>query len=594
MSGSELSRLMSEVTAQPPVDIDFAAVEGQVRRRRRRLQGAASSAVAIVVAIAIAVPASLSGGGSTTADRTPTEKTPTQLPTTDPVTADSSSWPSTEKYGLSWRTPPGWHVLDVKPVLHSEPGGGPNTLALLSTMSLPSTCADPDKVGSCLLRLPDDGVFAQVTSRGGLGGPSGSADSGTVTAASDECSAMGAARSFTSLRAFGSQPYTVEIQVTACLGRTVPGSAAGLLRGVVASLLDSEAVTIDASWHETGAGRLDWTMPPGWSAGEVAGVATVVIDTSCPMAHAADTAWSCAPAIPRLRPEQGFVWVSALGPHGSPLVKTKYDGGQPATGACAAAGGGTTTIEQRDLGPGDAGEVLVLSGCLGPSLAGRSTTEIGLVLDRISDTTYADPHQLCASIPGTPVSSELATVAQLRALTWGDAHPAAAIFPSAKPTDQAAWCWIRDSASQQYDVWAARAGDAPVKVVSLTTAAYRGSYTPSGAPYSPPVASLAPGGRPGEGTDADSLCAGVLGSHVSAWPDTVRGIRGEVWGTSTTPPLAAAFPGASDIDTAAWCWQDDNGTYKDWAVHVGDKPVLAATTTNVPQGSVPAGPPLFP
>jgi hypothetical protein len=594
VSGTELSRLMAEVTAQPPIDVDFAAVQGQVRRRRRRLQGAASATIAIVVAVAIAVQASLSGGGSTTAEKKPGEQTPGELPTSATAAVDSSSWATTNKYGLSWRTPPGWHVLDVKPVLHSEPAGVPNALALLSPTSLPSTCADPDKVSSCLLRLPDDGVFAQVISGGGYGRSADSSDSGTVTAASDQCHAMGAARSFTSLRAFGSQPYTVEVQVTACLGKSAAGTAPSLLRAVVASLADSEAVTVDASWHEAGAGRLRWTMPPGWIVGEAAGAATVVIDTGCPTAHSGDSAWSCTPAIPQLRPDQGFVWVSALAPHGSPLVKTKYNGGQPAAGACAAAGGRYDTIDQRDLGPNDAGEVLVLSGCLGPSLANRSATEIRLVLDRIRDTTYADPHQLCSSIPGTAVSSELATVAQIRGLKWGDAHPAAALFPRAKATDQAAWCWIRDPATQEYDVWAARAGDAPVKVVSLTTAMYRGNYTPSGAPYSPPVASLAPGTQAGQGTSADSLCAAVLGSHVSAWPDTVGGIRQASWGTSSTPPLAAAFPGASDIDTAAWCWQDDNGTYKDWAVHTGDKPFLAVTTTNVPQGSVPAGPPLFP
>jgi hypothetical protein len=599
VSGTELSRVMAEVTAQPPVDVDFAAVMRTVRRRRVQRQGVAAFAAALVAAVAIVVPVALSGSG-TSAEKGPAvagTPTPVSTPTSARASAPpaDSSWRKTSRNGLSWRTPPGWRVLNVKPVTHSEPAGAANSLAVLSTFPVGSKCSVPD-VSRCLLKLPDDGVFARVIAGGGYGQVVGQ-DSGTLTAAKDECKAMGAARSFTSMRTFGTAPYTIDVQVSGCLGEDALNTGPTLLRALVASLADPNAVTVDASWHQVSAGRLQLLVAPDWRTDQEAESAQMVLDTSCPRTHTALDGWTCAPPIPDLHPTQGFVWISALAPTGSPLAKSKYYGSQPATGACAAAGGAEEYLDQRDLGPKDAGESLVISGCLGGGVSQRSYQEITLSLNRITDTRYADPQTLCASVPGTTISTELATIGEIRALTWDGSQPAASVFPDAAVGDQAAWCWVRDDTTAQYDVWAAHQGDPAVKLVSLTTAAYGAGFTPSGAPYSPPPASLAPVGHAGAGTDADALCTSILGSHVSAWPDTVGDIRHTTWappnGTGK-PPLAGAFPGVGGLDAVAWCWQDHDGTYTDYVVHAGDKPVVAAITKNVPAGSVPAGPPLFP
>ncbi|MDX6227883.1 MAG: hypothetical protein QOI76_1273 [Frankiales bacterium] len=596
MSSTELSRLMTEVTAQPPVDVDFAAVARRVQLRRRR-QGASISVLAVVVAVLIAVPATMSGAGSA-----PSAKGPKQLPTTTPDAGPviDSSWEHASWNNISWRMPTGWLSTEQQQMnMRKSPMGGPGYGPVISTMKV-KTCSSPScGLSSILVHLPVDGVAGQLIVIGGYGGASLPAeDTGTVGSPDQTCQGWGGAATFTSVRHFGTAPYTHAISFSACLGSGQVATAPGQLRALVASEVDASAVTVDATWQTVTAGPLTWQMPSDWGTDRVDGKAAVVIDTSCLRSLTDQLAdFSCTPDLPHIPVTGAYLWVSALAAPSSPLAKAKYLGGMPATGACKAAGGQYMEYyDQLHLGPQSGGKILTLAGCVGKDVPSSTGTEISLMLKRVKDANYADPTALCASVPGTVVSAELETVGDIRVFKWGSEKPAIDAFPRSSAADQAAWCWTRDDATQQYVVWAAHQGDPAQRVVSLTTSAYGAGYTPSGAPYSPPPASLAAASAVHHDPGADALCGSRLPGFVSGWLTTVGAIREATWGPARagSAPLAQAFPGAAAGDMAAWCWTGRAGSYTDYAVHAGDAPVEAVSIRGVPAGVVPGGPPLFP
>ena len=306
-----------------------------------------------------------------------------------------------------------------------------------------------------------------------------------------------------------------------------------------------------------------------------------------------NTPAGCEPAIRQVADDGGVVWPAVRsGSSFSGLPSKQSDAEQT---ACQEAGGQyTNTPNFRHLGPKESGEQLALQACFGPAANQRGYELLTLVLASAVDSRYGDPAALCSKVPGTVASAELTSVGDIRGLQWGDTRPAAGVFGKASADDIAAWCWVRDDASRQFVVWGTHDGDAPQQLVTLTTAMYGSGANPSGAPMSPPPASLAPVGGINH-TEADALCAAAVPDYVSSWPTTIDQLRKTTWGTDhTRAPLAHVFPSASGIDPAAWCWTDNGTVWTDYVVHSGDAPVQATVVSNVPDGLVPAGPPLFP
>jgi hypothetical protein len=608
VSGTELGRLMQEVTERPPVDVDFRTVARLAARRRTRLVATVSGA-AVVVATAIIVPLALAGHSSGDAQPSPPGR-----PASSPQVAVGAGWTTSAVDAVTWGTPPGWHVLRVKPVTHSTPAGASSTLARLSTVPLSTTCENPDS--PCLLRLPSNQVLASIVVGGGSGIPSSSAlDTGTLTKPDDECAALGGARSFTSERDLGSAPYTIHVQVLACLGKDAPAAAATQLRAVVASVTDSDAVTVDSSWKQITLGQLGLQLPPGWSVGTAQTADTILFNTSCLTNRQTATTWACTPRLSAFRADQGVVWVSAIAPPDSVESKVKYQGSMPATGSCAAAGGKYDYIDgQRHLGPQASGELITVSACMGSAVPNGAYQEITLMLNTMVDAQYPSAAQLCTAVPGA-VSSALATVGDMRLLKWGTARPAMDIFPKAAAGDDSAWCWVRDDADKVFNVWAVHAGDAPVKVVDVGLPWFSwGTFAPSVAPVSLVASSfytLGPSPTPAAaaaatptltpaaasgvavGTTAAELCRSALGTYATADLTTVGDVRTATWGPGAG--IAGAFPGAAASDPAAWCWQLHGGEAGVYAAHTGDPAVLAITISGAYKpGQVPSGPPNVP
>ena len=161
MSGTELGRLMSEVTEQPPVDVDFAAVAHKVRRHRARVRGTAVAGCVVAVAVIVAVPFAVGGERADKAARpsptaTPATPTPTAVHPNAWIAqaATASSIGSSLRHGSS-STP----VLGNHGRLFNSNIQGP----YLSTEPARRGCSPTSDGFECnpiqvLKRLPNDGV----------------------------------------------------------------------------------------------------------------------------------------------------------------------------------------------------------------------------------------------------------------------------------------------------------------------------------------------------------------------------------------------------------------------------------------------------
>ena len=237
MSGRELSRLMAQVTAQPPVDVDFAAIQQRVQRRRQRRRTTAVVATVIAV-VAIAVPAALSSG----------KDSPTSSPSARPsaVSASAStalvdpSWVAGSWEGFSWQQPARWKLVDAGVGDHSRPFSAPIEGPFLTTEKLGHGCAPTSDGFQCgralvLQHLPADGVVVELIGRFSEPGSVPANDTGTVTAPDQVCAGWGGTAGFTASRSFTSPGGPTVLQLLGCLGAAVPASAATDLRRVLAS-----------------------------------------------------------------------------------------------------------------------------------------------------------------------------------------------------------------------------------------------------------------------------------------------------------------------------------------------------------------------
>jgi hypothetical protein len=110
----------------------------------------------------------------------------------------------------------------------------------------------------------------------------------------------------------------------------------------------------------------------------------------------------------------------------------------------------------------------------------------GTGLPSTDHSTPADAFALCRqAFPGREVvSGTWTTVRDLRRYGYGGPvarHPLADAFPSAAPSDQAAWCWTKD-APDSYTAWGARAPDDIRRALTVSGPTNR---TPSGPPIVP-------------------------------------------------------------------------------------------------------------
>ena len=619
MSGTELSRLLAEVTAHPPVDVDFAAVQAEVSRRHRR-RGTIGVVGVTLAVLLIAVPTSLSLGSSSP-DKTTAVPRPTGTPTSALVI--DPSWQHASWNDISWRMPAGWLSTDALAKLNLQRGplGGPAYGPVISTVKVRTACStlNCNGIADVIDRLPADGIVGELVVSGGFGGASLPVeDAGTVGTPDDICKRWGGVATFTSVRLFGTAPYTQAVSFSACLGSAQVSTAPAKLSALVASEVDAGAVTVDASWRQVRTGRLTMSIPPDWSFDGQRDRSTpdlVQLDGLCDPGAGLGTSVGCGIASNLHVGSKGmYAWISELAPPSDPASRAPYGGSKAAYADCTSAGGSYPQNIQRHLGPQDGGELLTLNSCYGKDSPGTTGIELSLVLNSIVDTGYPDPARLCQSVPLTVESSALETVGDIRVLKFGTARPATDVFPKAPASDFAAWCWVRDDAHQRFEVYAAHAGDAAVQVVNVGAPTYWGTRPPpSVAPQSlidsaiyhqtttpPPLGNktttpTASGVARGAG--ASALCQSALGDYVSAELTTVAQIRIATWG----PQLANhkgnlwdAFPGASASDEAAWCWRGQNHSFSAFAVHSGDKAREAGRLVGWSADAPPSGQPTFP
>lgn len=239
MSGTELRRLMVEVTAQPPLDVDFAAIQHRVQRRQRR-RGVTAVAATVIVVVGIAVPAALSSrkGPSTSG----ASARPSAVSASASTAAIDPSWVAGSWDGFSWRQPARWKLVDAGVGDHSRPMNAGIEGPFLTTEKLGHGCApisDGFQCGRALVleHLPVDGVVVELIGSFSEPGPitTPADDTGTVTAPDQICTGWGGAASFTASRSFTAPGGPAVLQLVGCLGAAVPASAATDLRTVLAS-----------------------------------------------------------------------------------------------------------------------------------------------------------------------------------------------------------------------------------------------------------------------------------------------------------------------------------------------------------------------
>ena len=234
MSGTELGRLMDEVTAQPPVDVDFGAVEQLVRRRRARTGAFAWGAAAAAVAMIVAVPAL--GGRPGLVHQTHLPATPGAGTTG----LRQDSWNT-----LRWSVPSDWPASDAYPD-HSRPSNAFIDGPYLGSTRVPLSPPTPRATqGSGVLTsagpiLPEGAVvgwFSYGLRSDPLAGDSFDADAVRYLPA--RCAAMGASQTFHAVRQFGTPTAGSNLSLNGCINAADPTLQLAQLRAILRSVTDS-------------------------------------------------------------------------------------------------------------------------------------------------------------------------------------------------------------------------------------------------------------------------------------------------------------------------------------------------------------------
>jgi hypothetical protein len=231
---------MAEVTAQPPVDVDFAVIAQQVARRDKRVRRGAAGSAALAVAAIVAVTAGY--GVSRTSN--PTEGS---RPFISPAATVDATWRQDSWSTVSWRTPAGWLPSAAYPD-HSRPSNDVIEGPYIGTARMPVTSPSPRPVlgtgvlGSAGPVLPPDAVVAwftygqRSTQRLSDGPPfTDTTPDGLKT----QCVALGADAVFHAVRHFGTQAHGSNLALDGCLSGTGTALFYAQLAAVLASATDS-------------------------------------------------------------------------------------------------------------------------------------------------------------------------------------------------------------------------------------------------------------------------------------------------------------------------------------------------------------------
>jgi len=152
-----------------------------------------------------------------------------------------------------------------------------------------------------------------------------------------------------------------------------------------------------------------------------------------------------------------------------------------------ASGTGSPTKSANAVAPGGSASPTASSSSPTPSPTPSPPPSSSSQVDHsTSATSRADAFALCRqALPGRDVvSGTWTTVGDLRSYGYSGPvarHPLAGAFPSAAPSDQAAWCWTKD-APDSYTAWGART---PGDVRRALTVNGPTDTTPSGPPIVP-------------------------------------------------------------------------------------------------------------
>ena len=536
MSGSELGRLMHEVTAQPPVEVDFGAVEHLVRRRQRRLRSAAGGAAVAAVAVIIAVPVL---GGMADNDRHAQQSAPG-------VPGRTDTWNT-----LSWVVPSDWPASDAYPD-HSRPSNAFIDGPYIGSARVPMAPPTPRPTqGSGVLAsaaptLPAGAVVGWF-SYGLRADPltPASFDADAMTYLPARCAAMGAAHTFHAVRQFGTAAAGSNLALDGCINAADPSTQEAQLAAVLASVKDSayaasssapsSAVvspgpTPPTSWP---AGGLSWVTPSGWIATDKQ-VPDTTIDLikqqNGPLLSTVRLNPACTDVLAGFSCDNGQP-IAALGSRDaiaelsvSPSSNIEGDTGQfyPADddGSFASAGPTCARIGGRQMwtwshlyGPRSNARLVRLSACMAASGSADRTRQLHALTSSVQVKEFPDLRAgtehpiprpasssaapmpatvsgvasgttaaaLCRSALGTYSTASLTTVGDLRSIEWGPAYkPLPHVFKGAPASDTAAWCWKARAGTA--DIYVAHAGDKAVFVIGDGIGP---GPVPSGVPRSP-------------------------------------------------------------------------------------------------------------
>ncbi|MDX6255963.1 MAG: hypothetical protein QOJ11_2297 [Frankiales bacterium] len=526
MSGTELSRLMTEVTAQPPVDVDFAAVARRVQRRDKRLRRTAAGAAVLAVAAIAGVPTVYGMSGQRT-------RVQSIAPPSLPVVTVDATWRHDSWNTLTWRIPAGWLPSAANPD-HSRPSNALIEGPYIGNARLPVTSPSPRPVrgtgvlGSAGPELPSDAVVAWFSygERSVHQLSDGSAfDDTTPPGLVTQCAQLGAGRIFHAVRQFGTQAHGSNLALDGCISATDPAMFEAELRAVLASAADSAYPSISLGTPPASAtsavadvaaiwDHIRWRMPSSWQLG------AEPFFGSGPPGHLTRPRYlgpaplqdPCTLVPLECNPKQGVEHVADGGVLASiafgPILPRPGAPAAPDTGTlstadsqCAAWGGVATFHAERDFGLAADGERVALGACLGNGYPTETLATLRTIAASVTDDEYgpmAAPTTpsptasgttaaaLCTSALGPVASAELTTVGLIRTATWGPALAdgkgrLADAFPGAKDDDPAAWCW--QGVRLSYTAYAVHAGDAAREAAGFN--GWSSSAPPSGPPMFP-------------------------------------------------------------------------------------------------------------
>ncbi|MDX6211028.1 MAG: hypothetical protein QOF82_115, partial [Frankiales bacterium] len=423
MSGTELSRLMAEVTAQPPLDVDFATVAGQVARRDKRRRRTAAGAAVLAVAVIVGVPTVYGTSGQ---DKRVQSMPPASLP----VVSVDATWRHDSWGTLTWRTPGDWLPSAAYPD-HGRPSNTDVEGPYIGNARLPVTSPSPRPLrgsgvlGSAGPQLPPDAVVAwfsygQRSVRVLSDGPP--FDDTTPPGLQQQCAQLGAGRIFHAVRQFGTQAHGSNLALDGCISAADPAKYEGKLLAVLASAADSAYPPINlgtpqASAAATGmvgaswaAGGLSWQMPRPWlqtsktvpgdvklGGSEVNGpfLSTMPLNPTClTVLKVVDCAGG--QSVARLGNNDLLAEVAV-----EPFSDGEGDTGQfyppdddgtvsPADVACRQIGGGWSYSWSHMYGPRSKASIVRIWACLGNAADSSGVADLKAVGDSMVDHGYPD------------------------------------------------------------------------------------------------------------------------------------------------------------------------------------------------------------